>query len=183
MGDLPVDRITIDHEDEKAVARDGVESQLDLKKDKGIKVYLSKGNPKVVLAPGKVRIMAKGGGNTYQTRDPDTSILFKNCMREVTDKKLQKLIEEDPRFGVEFFWHPAFIDKEWKSKGGVPASDVVKSFDFAWKSRIREIDQRHELAAEFDEELNPREGVVDDNPMGGHPGVRLEVAEDKPKGK
>lgn len=182
MGDLPTDRITIDQEEVKAVARDGVESQLELKKDKGVKVYLSKGNMKVVLAPGKVRIMAKGGGNTYQTRDPDISILFQNCMYETADKKLQKIIEQDPRFGMEFFWHPAFINEEWEGRGGSSALDVVKTFDFAWKDRVREIDRRHELAAEFDEEINPREGVVDDDPLGGHPGVRLEVAEDKPKG-
>lgn len=177
----PVDRITIDQEESKAIARDGVEGQLELKKDKGVKVYLSKGNMKVVLAPGKVQVMAKGGGQTIRTREVDTSIIFKNCMYETADKKLQKMIEKDPRFGVEFFWHPAFIDEEWIGRGDVSASDTVKAFDFAWKDRIREIDRRHELAAEFDEELNPREGFVDEDPLSGHPGARLEVTEDKTK--
>lgn len=177
----PVDRITIDHEDSKAVARGGVENQLDDKKKEGVKVYLSKGNMKVVLAPGKVQIMAKGGGQTIRTREVDTSIIFKNCMYETADKKLQRIIEKDPRFGVEFFWHPAFVDEEWEGRGGASALDVVKTFDFAWKDRIKELDRRHTLAAEFDEELNPREGFVDEDPLGGHPGVRLEVTEDKSK--
>ena len=157
----PKQVIAIDQEEQRALARAGVEADIGGKnRKKTLKAYLSKGQVRVVLNSGK-------------------TAEFENCLFETDDEELQKELEADKRFGVEYFWHKAYVNKDWTGKAGTPASEILKEFDFAWKNRLEEMKKRRDMAAEFDEAAHPRDGVEDEAPLSGHPGVVMKVEKKK----